>query len=341
MVFLSLRLGRFKIFMLIFALLFTQASIADEGAIPCDASTGCSQSVFTSGAAPSTETTIVVQDWGNASQSCAILMLHGLIHSHLNWIKQITDPNLRAKCRIVTMDTRGHGASGKPADIAAYSSANFAADVAKVIDELNLESHNKFIVVSHSYGTLVLNDYLTSLLPSGPSAIPFDGIVYEGGIYIFVPPINDPTPPGFVSQGITPAFFALDVGSRILGTNVFIQSLFNGELPLSLKNTMLAYDMIVEPAIRGNILGRVNPFGPLGFSGPPAPANVIMPFISGKKVMIAHGEKDVVFAKETAALAASLSGAQLVLYPGSGHTPHLELSEPYNNQLLNFINSLP
>ncbi|MDD0844161.1 alpha/beta fold hydrolase [Pseudomonas sp. Gutcm_11s] len=64
----------------------------------------------------------------------AVLLVHGLGSSIQDWEFQI--PHLLQKHRVLAIDLRGHGRSGKPRE--RYSMAGFAADVAALIEHLGL-----------------------------------------------------------------------------------------------------------------------------------------------------------------------------------------------------------
>ncbi|MBC9251532.1 3-oxoadipate enol-lactonase [Pseudomonas alcaligenes] len=63
-----------------------------------------------------------------------VLLVHGLGSSIQDWEYQI--PELAKTRRVLAIDVRGHGRSGKPR--AAYQMSDFAADVSGLIEHLNL-----------------------------------------------------------------------------------------------------------------------------------------------------------------------------------------------------------
>lgn len=67
-------------------------------------------------------------------QGDVVVLLHGLGSSVLDWEYQI--PALAARYRVIAIDIRGHGRSDKPKG--PYAVAMFAADVAKVMEKLEL-----------------------------------------------------------------------------------------------------------------------------------------------------------------------------------------------------------
>ncbi|VXB67049.1 Beta-ketoadipate enol-lactone hydrolase [Pseudomonas sp. 8AS] len=72
------------------------------------------------------------EDYG---QGTPLLLVHGLGSSIRDWEYQL--PALSARHRLIALDVRGHGRSGKPRE--AYSIPAFADDVAALIEHLGLE----------------------------------------------------------------------------------------------------------------------------------------------------------------------------------------------------------
>lgn len=71
-----------------------------------------------------------------------VLLLHGFAsHSYFNWVRPGIVDKLSARgYRPVTLDARGHGASDKPHDPAAYGNDNMAADASSLLDHLGIEA---------------------------------------------------------------------------------------------------------------------------------------------------------------------------------------------------------
>src|SRR5689334_16320008 len=68
-----------------------------------------------------------------------VVFLHGFAESGAAWFAWV--PHFARRYRVVRPDLRGFGASGVPADAAGrkWSPQEFAADVARVLDALELE----------------------------------------------------------------------------------------------------------------------------------------------------------------------------------------------------------
>jgi pimeloyl-ACP methyl ester carboxylesterase len=69
-----------------------------------------------------------------------IVLIHGFAsNKEVNWVAPGWVASLtRAGRRVIALDNRGHGASGKPTDPAAYQSATMAGDVAALLDHLHI-----------------------------------------------------------------------------------------------------------------------------------------------------------------------------------------------------------
>jgi pimeloyl-ACP methyl ester carboxylesterase len=99
------------------------------------------------GSAPGLE--IALLDWGGGGPVA-------LAHHANGFCAALWEPlarALRGRLRIVAMDARGHGASSKPGDPAAYTWTHFAADVIAVADALAaLHGRPLALGLGHSFG---------------------------------------------------------------------------------------------------------------------------------------------------------------------------------------------
>jgi pimeloyl-ACP methyl ester carboxylesterase len=97
----------------------------------------------------------------------AVLLLHGFAADHrLNWVAPgVVDTLVTAGRRVVAPDARGHGASGKPHNRAAYADDAMVRDVQALLDHLGAGS-GSVDVVGYSMGSLVA----ARLVPLEPRA---------------------------------------------------------------------------------------------------------------------------------------------------------------------------
>lgn len=93
------------------------------------------------------------------------LLLHGFAANHrVNWIVPgVVDALAAAGRRVIAYDARGHGASAKPHDPAAYADDAMAKDARALLDHLGVE---RVDVIGYSMGALVS----TRLVPDEPRA---------------------------------------------------------------------------------------------------------------------------------------------------------------------------
>ena len=87
-----------------------------------------------------------------------VVFLHGFSQSYLSWRAQLDDPDLAQRFRLVALDLRGHGASGKPWVGEAYQGYEpWADDLATVMQALDI--HQPWLV-AWSFGGFVALDYV-------------------------------------------------------------------------------------------------------------------------------------------------------------------------------------
>ncbi len=63
------------------------------------------------------------------------VLQHGFTNSSESWYELGYVEALKSKYRLIIPDTRGHGQSDKPHELQAYTRANFAVDIAAVLDD--------------------------------------------------------------------------------------------------------------------------------------------------------------------------------------------------------------
>jgi len=74
----------------------------------------------------------------------ALVMLHGLYGTILDWYDYDYVNKLKDDYQLVLIDQRGHGKSDKPHESEKYTSELFAGDVVAVLDQLNIQDFNVY-----------------------------------------------------------------------------------------------------------------------------------------------------------------------------------------------------
>lgn len=107
-----------------------------------------------------------------------VVLLHGVGGSLNNWLDSGIFKNLAADYRVVAIDQRGHGKSGKPHDAKAYG-REMAEDVVRLLDHLQIPRAH---IVGYSMGaqinalllTMHPSRYLTATLGGGAGRFDWD-----------------------------------------------------------------------------------------------------------------------------------------------------------------------
>ncbi|MEE1930319.1 alpha/beta fold hydrolase [Streptomyces sp. TRM 70351] len=121
--------------------------------------------------------------WERRSALPAVVLHHGYAaDSRINWVDPgIVEALTAAGRRVVTLDARGHGASGKPHDPARYGEGRMAEDVVALVDLLGEERYD---LAGYSMGAIVAlltaarDGRVRRLVVAGVGA----GVVERGGV---------------------------------------------------------------------------------------------------------------------------------------------------------------
>jgi pimeloyl-ACP methyl ester carboxylesterase len=82
-----------------------------------------------------------------------VVLVHGFAsNARNNWVEPGWVRFLSPRHRVVALDQRGHGSSGKPHDSKSYDASNLAADVIGLMDHLQIE---KTFLMGYSMGAMV------------------------------------------------------------------------------------------------------------------------------------------------------------------------------------------
>jgi non-heme chloroperoxidase len=250
------------------------------------------------------------QSWGDPAKP-AILFVHGFGQCHLSFLKQVRGP-LAQSFHLLTFDLRGHGASDKPGDPERYAAPGiWADDIAAVLDAARAETA---LFVGWSLGGRVAIDYLAT-----------HGTHRLAGLNLVGSSISDrPGLRGMGSARLRPLMMDADLSRNIAGTREFLRRCFFVPPDELTFEEMLAYNMLVPPAVRRMVLGRLA-------HDEAVLRSALMP------VLVTHGEKDALASPEGARFAASVfPNGRLSIYPDTGHSPFFEAAERFDRELRAF-----
>ncbi|HEX8704017.1 MAG TPA: alpha/beta hydrolase [Myxococcaceae bacterium] len=244
----------------------------------------------------------------------AVLLVHGFCQSALSWRPQLYSA-LGLDLRLVALDLRGHGGSGKPEGV--YTDGRlWAEDLHAVITALRLE---RPVLVGWSYGGMVITDYLRHYGQGNVAGAHFVGALTRLGrpeYYADFAPEFLQLMPGLLSP-------EADTGLRTLET--FVTLLTQQPLPPELRTEVMGYNALVPHPVRLGVSQRVEDTAEVlrGLTIP---------------VLATHGQEDrVVLPATSQHIAALVPHAELSLYPGVGHSPFWEDSRRFNEELSRFV----
>lgn len=247
-----------------------------------------------------------VVETGNP-QGPAIVFLHGYTQSYLSWHPQLDDATLRAKYRLIAIDLRGHGASGKPWDKAAYAGhLPWARDVRSVIEQLGV---TRPTLVGWSFGGFVAMDYVREF---GESAV--SGVMLTGSHGGLLPrPVGQP-----------PAFIG-DLDQAIEGARTFMK-MMSVAPPTPAVFDRGAYANVMMPAyVRNAMWGK-------RLDNTDLTPRLQLP------VLVILGRQDLSLpADATAAALASRANVTVQIFEQTGHSAFNEHPARFNQELASFV----
>ncbi|MFD4366766.1 alpha/beta fold hydrolase [Rhodococcus sp. NPDC058521] len=193
---------------------------------------------------PSDGTTIAYETIGAGTP---LVLLHGSALSHSIWRGFGYVKALRDQYRLILIDMRGHGRSGKPHDVDAYAMDLVTEDVLAVLDELRVETA---MVLGYSFGGRIAlslaeraPDRVGGLVVGGGSSRPqegsFDRLFFPGCVDVLAEQGID----AFLEQWGAVRAWPIDPGTR---------AAFRANDPVALAAYMRRCD--VEPGISADSL---------------------------------------------------------------------------------------
>jgi len=259
--------------------------------------------------------TLQVDEAGDPARK-PVLLVHGLSQSRLAWTKQF-DSELADEFRLVAMDLRGHGQSEKPSE--AYADPQlWADDVRAVIDSLGLEGA---MLVGWSYGAAVIADYIATYGEDDVSGLNLVG----AALHVEGTEIDEETI-GREMRELNRTIASTDAEECIDTLESFVRLLIHDEPSLEELYSMLGYNVVVPPYVRGALMN---------VDHEPLPTDLSIP------VLVTHGEEDAIIrsiAGET--YAEAIQGAESSFYPDTGHMPFREAPQRFNTELHEFASKL-
>lgn len=245
----------------------------------------------------------------------AILLIHGWAQQSLCW-DAVTD-RLRDRFHIVAMDLRGHGASDKPEEPAAYTDTSlWADDVAAV---MALHDLTDATLVGWSYGSRVIASYLATYGDGNLS-----GVVLAGGI-LAIGNAREEWMVGADSPGLVRDLYTSDLSRLIPATVRFVDACTAKPLERETYGRMVAANMLCPAVARRSLFAADWDMRPT-YGAMTRPGLVI------------HGTADTVVLPATGKAAAeTMPRGRFLPYEGIGHAPFLEDPDRFAADLAAFV----
>lgn len=242
----------------------------------------------------------------------ALLFIHGWSQSQRCWERFLTGP-LAQDYRLVSMDLRGHGRSGRPAEMSAYQESTlWAQDVAAVLTAYGLR---KPILIGWSYGGYVIADYLRTYGEANVGGICFVGAITQRGTE------KTKRYRGAASGPVFKAATTLGEDDAA-AMRAFLRLCTHESLASARLEEHVAENVLVPQPIRAALFAR----GPL--DNDDVLAKLTVP------VTVIHGAEDqIVLPASAEDHAAVIPGTTLRIYPDVGHMPFEEAPEAFEADL--------
>jgi pimeloyl-ACP methyl ester carboxylesterase len=245
----------------------------------------------------------------------AILLIHGWAQHSVCW--QPVMDRLEDRFHVVAMDLRGHGASDKPDDPAAYTDTSlWADDVAAVMDLHHLAN---VTLVGWSYGSRVIASYLATHGDGNLS-----GVVLAGGI-LAIGNLREDWMVGPASPGLDRDLYSSDQPRLLAATARFIDACTVQPLDRQTYGLMVGANALVPPLVRRALFAADWDMRPT-YAAMTCPGLVI------------HGAEDTVVSPATGEAAAkAMPKGRFLPYAGVGHAPFLEDPDRFTADLSAFV----
>ena len=259
----------------------------------------------------------------DTGQGSAILFIHGLLGSHENWTHLVD--RLDTEHRVLIPDLFGHGASAKP--VGDYSIGSHAAILRDLVDRLGIE---RVTLVGHSLGGGIAMQFCY-LFPERVEALV---LVSSGGLGRAVSPLlRSATLPG--AELVLPVIASTWVRDRVESLGRAVRGLGfrpSPDVSLAWKGFTSLSDAESRRAFLATTRGVIDPggqtvnaHGQLSSTGPIR--TLVIWGTHDRMIPVGHAER----APEI------LPGAEVVLFEGAGHFPHLEQPDRFASVLERFI----
>lgn len=247
-----------------------------------------------------------------------VVFIHGYSQTYAVFTRQFNS-ELAQEFRLLAIDMRGHGCSGKPWQDSAYlGSRPWADDIAAV---LRAKQVARPVLVGWSAGGFWIADYLREHGTGGVA-----GVVFTGSHAGLMSADIDPTL-AEKSRAMRAAnqTYPAGIGETLTRAEQFVSLMSAQPLPEDIRRIMTT-GVLMLPAYARRAMANH------------ALDNADLVSRLDLPVLLILGDSDrVATPKQMQQLAARLPKAQLLVYPGTGHSAFAEQPERFNRDLAGFV----
>lgn len=254
---------------------------------------------------------LAVQESGSPSGP-AIVFIHGLLGSRLNWEQQVASPDLQGY-RLITYDLRGHGLSGKPEDAEAYRDGRrYADDLAAV---LKATGARRPVLVGWSLGGVVMSNYLAAYGDGDIGALVYvDGVIELNGALITAHP------------SVYAGMASTDLKTHLDAVRTFLALCFHTQPDAAAFERLLS-----NAAMASWTMTKTMPSMTVAAAQGLPQVRVPLLALYGARDELVNTEPSLV------RLRALNPRMQAKVYANSGHAPFLEEAQRFNRDLAAFV----
>jgi pimeloyl-ACP methyl ester carboxylesterase len=263
---------------------------------------------------------LAVMEQGDRSLP-GILFLHGFGQSKLSFRRQFGS-DLADRYHLVAFDLRGHGASAKPNDPAAYSDPRRSSDdVAAVMRATGL---TRPVMVAWSYGGIVAGDYLRRF-----EASDLAGLVLVGTLGGFTKE-KDPLPSTLADvasrmRSASDQTRSLDLAANIAGARTISDAYANVASKAEDRQILFATELMLPAYVRRAMVAR------------PSDNTDLVGKLAGLPILLIRGETELGMPEAgIAELKRQLPQLTISRYPG-GHLTFFDAADRFNRELADFV----
>jgi pimeloyl-ACP methyl ester carboxylesterase len=224
---------------------------------------------------------------------------------------------------VVVFDHRGHGASDKPSDRAAYSIDRLATDILEVADAFELD---RFRLLGHSMGGMVARQIPLRAPERIDALVMMD--TSTGPVHGFDPALMDAAAEVAFTRGKDALKELLDL-AQVLETPAYKRTLLDRPGYQEFEDRKWAdLSAVMWGAMAVALAYQPDDLAALA-------AAVCFP------MLVIVGSQDAPFVRSSREMADAIDGAQLAIIPDAGHSPQFENPDAWIDALTRFLASVP